>query len=146
MSLPEFKKLGLALAYPKNTWAQRLPEIQDVLYILRLTEEQRSFTSFQGVNPAYIRNTLLVAAAVSDVIYNAYQKDPEHARKIIATTIVELAPEEACCLRNQDFAAARAVLDPTLENKAQEEMVDVCECEKCGNLRQIAACGLACGD
>lgn len=146
MSLPEFKELGLALAYPKNTWAQRLPEIQDVLYVLRLTEEQRSFTPFQDVNPAYIRNTLLVAAAVSDVIYDAHQKDPEQARRIIATAIVELAPKEARCLRNQDFAAARTVLDRALENKAQEEMVDVCECESCSNLRQIAACGLACGD
>lgn len=138
MNIETLKKAGVCFSYCRFACFPQIPRVQDVLYVLQLTEERyaRGYYSPAGTRNwgEYIANLMLVAAAVASKVLFMEHYDEAEARKIIAEAILELCPPEAKCLFNDAFVEAQEIFvgQPAPSRKADREtLLQTCGCEGC---------------
>lgn len=134
--LETFKKAGIQLNYCPNATVPQIPRISDVLYVLRLKEEETYFSFGCGNHPPYVTNVLLVAAAVAYEVLSMRTYDEIAVKKIIAQAIFDLCPEDARCLFNTAFMEAASYaeklnLAPQACTVNEEPLRSICSCARC---------------
>lgn len=94
MNIEQLKKAGISLSYSPSSMTPEIPTITDVLYALRLSEEEQ-YLSAASVNfTTYIRNVYLVVAVVAEELLRFRYSD-EVVRATITEAIRDLAPAGA---------------------------------------------------
>lgn len=110
MNLEELKRAGIRFDFCPNAVAPEIPYVQDVLFALRLTDEQKNYDFCAANHVAYIVNVALVVAAVGYGVLCMEPYDQAEAKKIIARAIIELCPEEAKCLFQSAYMEAKRIV------------------------------------
>lgn len=101
-----FAQSGIRLTF--HPGAHCIPEIEDVLYLLRLVKTPSRYNELVPRFQDYARNTALVAAAVAvDMLHcSGCHGDLAKERVTIAKAIVALTDEDERCLLNVPMVAA----------------------------------------
>lgn len=110
MNLEELKKAGIHFDFCLNAVVPEIPYVQDVLFALRLTDEQKYFDFCVANCRTYIVNMGLVIAAVGYAIFDKDHYNETESRKAIARAILDLCPEEAKCLFRSAYVEARKIV------------------------------------
>lgn len=137
MSLEKFKKAGITFSCGgEGTCVPEIPRIQDVLYALRLSDEEEYYSFGLGNHQVYNANVHLVAAAVGfEVTFGP--KSDEEIRRIIAQAIVDLCPEHVRCLFQGACVDARQVAGETLVVPMTAHATrEACGCRRCNRRLQ----------
>jgi len=142
MNIDTLKKAGICFDYYRSGVFPQIPYTQDVLYVLELTGEKREMGNYCPEGAAnwatYIKNLMLVAAAVAPRVLNMERYDEAMARKLITEAIMELCPPEAKCLLNSAFVEAQeeftGVPAPS-KTASREEILRICGCVDCTSHR-----------
>lgn len=142
MNVEFLRKYGIFFSYCSNAAFPQIPYVQDVLYVLQLSNDKDTHGNYSPAGAAnwgdYIENTTLVAAAVASKVLFMERYDEAAARKIIAQAIVDLCPSQARCLFNRPFVEAqdectgKAVRSRTA---SRDEIIRACECPECRAIR-----------
>lgn len=136
MGREDFVQAGLRLAYDQDSPIPQIPYVQDVLYIIHLSGEEKFYEICLFRHPTYIANTLLVAAAVAHEITGPVPVNRPEMLKAVARTIMDLCPEKARCLLIPGFAQAEHVLGlAKTENRSPAELALLCGCARCQALK-----------
>lgn len=129
-----FAQAGIRLVF--HPGAHCIPEIEDVLYLLRLVKAPSRYDELVPRFQDYARNTNLVAAAVAVELLHCSgcHGDLAAARVTIAKAIVNLTAEEDRCLLNVPMVAALALatgesIDFT--NLTYARRRERCHCKSC---------------
>jgi hypothetical protein len=133
MNLEELKRAGIHFDFCPNAVAPEIPYVQDVLFALRLTDEQKYFDFCVANHRTYIVNVGLVIAAVGYVIFDREHYNEAESRKAIARAILELCPEEARCLHRSAYIEARKIAREAIppEGMSREQLLKRCSCPLC---------------
>lgn len=140
MNIETLKKDGIRFSYSRYAVFPQIPYVQDVLYVLQLTDEKHKRGNYgpegAGNWPEYIANLMLVAAAVAGKVLfmEHYDEAQAQARKIIAEAIMDLCPPEAKCLFNSAFVSAQEEFTgvPAPSRTASRDMIlRTCGCAEC---------------
>ena len=97
--------------YSPSCVVPQIPYMKDVLYALRLSDEQAYFDFCMSNHEPYIHNVLLVAAETMIKLCSEERVTLDIFRRIIAETIIEQCPEEAKSPSSTAYARAVAVLE-----------------------------------
>lgn len=137
MNLETLTQAGITLDYCTHAVVPEIPRVQDVLFAMRLSDEQYSgyFEFCRNNHSTYVVNVGLVIAAVGHEVLNQEGGYDEVAgRRIIAHAIVELCPSEARCIFNGAYVAAQEELSGTsspVREMNRDEMIANCSCPHC---------------
>lgn len=133
MSVETFKQAGIRFDYCRAAVVPEVPYVQDVLYALRLSEEQKNYDFCRSNHELYNANVHTVAAAVGFEIMSMRPYDEAKARQIIAKAIIELCPDEARCLfNNAYYEAVKLIGEEVPPKSADAETIQwVCSCPHC---------------
>lgn len=130
MSLRELKKSGITFTHSRYAGVPEIPHVQDVLYALRLSEQQRHFNFCLSNHPTYIENVGLVIAAIAGSVLTA--PDESEARKIIARAILDLTADKDKCLFNSAVTdASEEAGIPLTRSSDWAVLVSTCACPAC---------------
>ena len=138
MTIDTFKKAGIYLHYSHDAVVPEIPYTQDVLFALRLSEQEKSYTFCVGNHSIYVVNVALVIAAVgNDVLCMAPRYNEAKARKIIAQAILDLTAPEDTCLFNEALAEATetATGQSAPYRLPRGEALMKCSCSSCVELK-----------
>lgn len=125
------------LSYCQYAAVPEIPDVQDVLYALRLAEANRSYEFCLGNHPTYVMNVHLVAAKLASEVQIAamlHQQGEAAARRYIAGKIVDLCPPEAKCLFVSAYVRAMCLAEreiPSTVGCDHWERMQRCGCSKC---------------
>lgn len=134
MNTKTFKRAGVRFDHCRFAVVPEIPYVQDVLYAMHMSVEQKNFDFCRDNHATYIVNVGLVVAAVS---YEVLCMEPRYveatARKIIAQAILDLtAPEDKCLFNNALTEAAAVVIgQPAPSKTTDRETLLVCGCADC---------------
>jgi hypothetical protein len=132
--IKQFKKAGIHLHYCPDAVVPEIPYAQDVLYVLRLSAEQKNYEFCAGNHSTYVVNVALVIAAVGDEVLNMERRyDEAKARKIIAQAILDLTASEDKCLFDAAIAEATETVtgQPAPYRLSREQTLAMCACASC---------------
>ena len=110
MDLEELKKAGIRFDFCPNAVAPEIPYVEDVLFALRLTDEQKYYDFCVANHRTYIVNVGLVIAAVGYAVFDRDNFNEAESRKAIARAIIELCPEEAKCFFRSAYMEAKRIV------------------------------------
>ncbi len=133
MNLEELKKAGIHFDFCPNAVAPEIPYVQDVLFALRLTDEQKCFDFCVANHRTYIVNVGLVIAAVGYAIFDREHYNEAESRKAIARAIIDLCPEEAKCLFRSAYVEAKQIAGDWVSPKGVDvrTLWKLCGCPRC---------------
>lgn len=138
MNLETLKKAGIYFSYSRFGVFPQIPYVQDVLYVLQLSNEKDKSGNYCPTGAAnwgeYIANLMLVAAVVASHVLYMERYDEAEAKKIIAEAILELCPLEAGCLFNDAFVEAQEIFvgQPAPSRGASWDATrQACGCREC---------------
>ncbi|GMU25733.1 hypothetical protein KJZ71_04450 [Patescibacteria group bacterium] len=133
MSIDTFKKAGIYLRYCRFAVVPEIPYAQDVLYALRLSEEEKCYTFCVCNHATYVVNVGLIIAAVGYDVLCMERYDEAKARKIIAQAILSLTADEDKCLFNLALAEATETVtgQPAPYRLKRDATLAMCECASC---------------
>lgn len=133
MDLEELKRAGIRFDFCPDAVVPEIPYVEDVLFALRRTNEQKYYDFCVSNHRTYIVNVGLVIAAVSYAIFAAERYDEAEARRIIARAILELCPEEAKCLFNSAYVEAKKIVGEDVPPKDVDvkTLWQLCGCPRC---------------
>ncbi len=118
-----------------------IPRVQDVLYVLRLSEEN-NYKLCMGDYSIHISNVYLVAATIGSEVLDMEPYDEAEACRIIAQAIITLCPKEARCFSNDDFIEARKMAGQNIPqpDTSHDDLLQACGCKRCqSEIRNRAA-------
>lgn len=136
--LNRIKNGNVRFVYSIYAVVPEIPIVIDVLFALRLSDEQKYYWFASANHETYISNVHLAAAAVGTSIYLMRpQVDKDKARKMIARAIVDLCPPKAACLFNHAYTKALDELDknPIQKKWTRNDRIAACSCSQCGQRR-----------
>ena len=125
------KKAGIRFDYCPDAVVPEIPYVQDVLYAMQLSDEQKNYDFCHGNHATYIVNVGLVIAAAGYQVLCMGLYNEVKARSIIAKTIVDLCPEEAKCFFNSAFVEAKIMAGeelPVALSADREALQKACAC------------------
>lgn len=130
MNLETFTKVGIRFDFCRFAVVPEIPHVQDVIYALRLSEEEKKYRFCLQNHITYIANVHLVATAVIGSMQFAVESK---MRQIIAQAIIELCPDEARCLFNSAFVEAKELAGQEVPPKDanREQLLASCSCTEC---------------
>lgn len=134
MNIETFKKAGIAFDHSHHTVVPEIPYVQDVLFAMRMSDEQKYYEFCVNNHATYVVNVGLVIAAVGYDVLCMEPYDEAAARKIIARAILELTSPEDKCLFNTALAeAAETVTGQPAPSKTAdcETLLASCGCAEC---------------
>lgn len=134
MNTDGFKRAGIFFDYCRNAVVPEIPYVQDVLFALRLSAEQRYYDFCASNHATYVVNIALVIAAVGHKVLCMERYDKAEARKIIAQTILDLtAPQDKCLFNNALTEAAEAVTGQPAPSRGadRDAILMACDCAGC---------------
>jgi len=133
MDLEELKKAGIRFDFCPNAVAPEIPYVEDVLFALRLTDEQKYFDFCVANHRTYIVNVGLVIAAVGYAIFDREHYNEAESRKAIARAIIELCPEEAKCFFRSAYVEAKKIVGEEVPPRGanRDEFSAACMCPRC---------------
>lgn len=139
MNLEELKKAGICFDFCLNAVVPEIPYVQDVLFALRLTDEQKYYDFCVANCRTYIVNVGLVIAAVGYAIFDKDHYNETESRKAIARAIIDLCPEEAKCLFRSAYVEARKIVGEDIPPKgaSRDELIATCRCPRCSESGEI---------
>ena len=114
-----------------------IPDVQDVLYVLRLAEADRSYEFCLRNHTTYVMNVHLVAAKLASEVQIAatlHQQGEAAMRRCIAGMIVDLCPPQAKCLFLSAYVRAMQVAEREVQSIAgcdRWERMQRCGCSTC---------------
>lgn len=106
MNIQTFKKAGIFFLHSEYAGVPEIPYVQDVLYALRLSEQQKSYDFCVNNHATYVMNVGLVMAAIAGDVLTMERYDEAEARKLIGRAILELVSERDKCLFNSAVTEA----------------------------------------
>lgn len=140
MNLETLKKAGIGFSYSRNGVFPQIPRVQDVLFVLQLTDKKDVKNYYSPVGAAnwgtYIANLMLVAAAVASKLFYMRGFSEATAKRIVAEAILELCPPEAKCLFHDAFVEAQEIFTgqpAPSRNASRETLLATCGCSDCKN-------------
>lgn len=133
MNLEELKKAGIHFDFCPNAVVPEIPYVEDVLFALRLTDEQKCFDFCVENHRTYIVNIGLLIAAVGYAIFDKEHYNETESRKAIARAIIELCPEEAKCFFRSAYVEAKKIVGEWTpsEGAADKARWALCSCPRC---------------
>ncbi|MDD5726527.1 MAG: hypothetical protein PHC53_03940 [Patescibacteria group bacterium] len=105
----EVLKSGIRFSHCINAAVPEIPRVQDVLFALRLTDEQDYYEFCRSNHELYNMNVHLAAAACAFEVMIMRPYDESAARKLIAQVIVDLCPEDARCVEFPAYKEAMQI-------------------------------------
>lgn len=133
MGADKFVLAGVLLDYCEGAVIPQTPHVQDVLYAMRMAQEDTYFLFATANASGYIENVALVVAACGQEVLTMRPFDEQQARRIIAQTILELCDERASCWFNMAFKEAveqtGAEVPPV--GTPRNELAQGCSCSRC---------------
>jgi len=127
-------KVDIYFDFCRDAVVPEIPRVQDVLYALRLTDEQKSFDFCRDNHATYIVNVGLVIVAIGYKVLSMERYDEAVARKLIAEAIIALCPPEAKCLFNSAFVEAQEIFvgkPAPSKTASRRDVLDACGCAEC---------------
>lgn len=136
MNIETFKNAGISFDYCPDKETPEIPRVQDVLFAMRLSEEENAYTfCVKNHHTTYVVNVALVVASVGyQVLGMGRYYDEAVARKVIAEMIISLCPPSARCLFNTAFVEAKILAGEKMlpqEQMSYEMILNACPCAKC---------------
>lgn len=134
MNLDTLKKAGVYLDRCRFAVVPEIPVVQDVLYALRMSDEQKYYDFCLSNHEIYVTNVHLVAAAVGFEVASMRPYDEARARKIIAQAILDLTrPKDKCLFDSALAEAAEVVVGKPAPSKFgdRETLLATCGCASC---------------
>ncbi len=133
MDLEELKKAGIRFDFCPNAVVPEIPYVQDVLFALRLTDEQKYYDFCVANHRTYIVNIGLVIAAACYEIFDSEHYNETESRRAIARAIIELCPEEAKCLFKSAYVEAMQIVGEQVPSRgaSRVELLAACMCPRC---------------
>lgn len=125
------------LSFCQDAAAPEIPDVQDVLYALRLAEADRSYEFCLRNHMTYVMNVHLVAAKLASEVQIAamlHQQGEATTRRYIAGKIVDLCPPEAKCLFVSAYVRAMRLAEREIPSTAgcdRWTRMQCCGCSKC---------------
>jgi hypothetical protein len=117
--------------YSCDAAVPQIPQIQDVLFALRLSDEQQAYNFCRSNHEVYVVNVHLAASVVvSRGILSAKQ---DMIRKMIAVTVMDLCPEEAKCFFNSAYVEVRREVGGSIppQDIGRQKLQKLCGCKHC---------------
>lgn len=131
MDLETLKKAGIRFDFCPNAVVPEIPYVEDVLFALRLTGEQKYYDFCVANHRTYVVNIGLVIAAVGHVIFDRDNFNETESRKAIARAIIELCPEDAKCLFKSAYVEARKIIGEDVPP------LTACTCPRCSESGEV---------
>lgn len=134
MNIETFRKAGIYFDACRYAAVPEIPHVQDVLYSLRLSDEQKCYDFCVNNHATYVVNVALVVTAVGYDVLCMERYDEQKARKVIAQAILDLtAPEDKCLFNNALEEAAEVVTDEPAPSRSmdRETLWRTCGCASC---------------
>jgi hypothetical protein len=130
---------GIRLVHSVNCVVPEIPEVQDVLFALRVSEEEKFYWFCSSNHEPYIGNVHLVAAAVGTEVLMARPYDEQATRLAIAKAILALYPEHASCLASTRYTKVMELAGEVVPTGDElKRRLRTCECENCRERNSFA--------
>jgi hypothetical protein len=94
-NVESIKRAGIRFDHCCSAVVPEIPHVQDVLYAMRLSDEQECYEFCVGNHSTYVVNVGIVIAAVGYRVLGMERYSEVTARTIIARAIIDLCPESA---------------------------------------------------
>jgi hypothetical protein len=121
-------------SYCPNAMVPEIPCMQDVLFALGLSKEQKHYDFCKGNHEVYVDNVQLVVGKIGATVKSVWS-DEARVKRIIAQAIVDLCPPEARCLFNIAYVEAKIVAGKkgweVVLNSSSEVLRQACTCPRC---------------
>jgi len=133
-----FARRGIYLGY--KTEKMSLPQVPwtiDVLYFMKLTEQQQFYTLGLHCSPTYISNLAMIAHIVAVDVLCMKPYDEREAHKIIAQAIIEMYPLAARCLLKPHYIRTLKIAETIrysqeiLQSTDEAVLENACTCSLC---------------
>lgn len=136
--LEQMVAAGIRLSHSTACCCPEIPEVQDVLFALRLSEQEECYSFCMANHEPYIGNVHLVAAAVGTEIMMAQPYDELAMRLAIAKVILALYPEHASCLASARYTKVMEQAGKVVPTGDElKRRLHTCECDRCSYERRF---------
>ncbi len=136
--LEQMVAAGIRLSHSVACCCPEIPEVQDVLFALRLSEQEQFYMFCAANHEPYIGNVHLVAAAVGTGVMMARPYDEQAARLAIAKAIFALYPEHSCCLASTCYTKVMEQAGEVVPvGEELERHLRTCSCDTCSYERRF---------
>ncbi|HWQ99730.1 MAG TPA: hypothetical protein VN397_02680 [Candidatus Methylomirabilis sp.] len=132
MNIETFKKAKIEFVCGgEGTCVPEMPRVTDVLFALRLSDEELYYSFCLANHQVYIANVHLVAAAIGFEV-TSEQRDFMEVCRIIARAILDLCPEHVRCLFDSGYVQAKRLAGEEVNTQVDRHTLrENCGCRRC---------------